>query len=77
MAKWMQPTEELPRCDIGDRVIGIVWYRENVLSQILPHIVVLVATRNGWTDVEGNGHTIHDCELWTMERDLVRIADDI
>lgn len=75
MANWTKTSDSLPKCELGDRVIGIVRYRENVLAPIAPHIVVLVALRSGWYDVEDNGHTIHDCELWTMERDLVGIAD--
>lgn len=75
MAKWMKPSEELPDCDCGDRVVGIVRYREHKRGKLLPHVVVLVAEENGWRDVEDAGYDIHDCELWTLERDLVQIAD--
>lgn len=86
MARWMKPSEELPECDCGDRVIGIVRYCVphndgfNDLAShgpVQPHIVILVATEDGWDDVEDSGFTIHDCELWTMESDLVQIADII
>ena len=75
MARWMRPEEELPSVDAGDRVIGIVRYRDNGEPRVKPHIVILIATETGWTDVEDNGHTLHDCELWTLERELVMIAD--
>ena len=77
MAKWMKPSEEWPRCDCGDRVVGIVRYRETGDAKIRPHIVVLVAEESGWRDVEDGGHTLEDCELWTMECDLVQISDAI
>lgn len=75
MARWMKPTEEYPVCDCGDRVVGIVRYREHERGELRPHVVVLVATENGWRDTEDGGFSIEDCELWTLERDLVRIAN--
>lgn len=75
MAKWMQPTDQLPECECGDRVVGIVRYRDLEGGPVLAHVVVLQATEYGWLDVEGSGFDIGDCELWTMERDLVSIAD--
>lgn len=73
MAKWMVPTEALPTVYVGDRIIGIVRDRETPQAQLKPRIVILTATENGWS--EESGYTIHDCELWTLESDLVRIAD--
>ena len=77
MARWMKPKDELPVCYIGDRVVGIVRYRDLEGGPMLPHVVVLEATEYGWDDVQGSGFDIGDCELWTLESDLVRIADDI
>lgn len=77
MAKWTKTEEGLPECDCGERVIGIVRYRYLEGGPVLPHVVVLEATEYGWLDVEGSGFDIGDCELWTMERDLVGIADVI
>lgn len=75
MAKWMRPEEEQPVVYAGDRVIGIVRYRDNGEQRVKAHIVILIATETGWKDVEDNGHSLHDCELWTLEKDLVSIAD--
>jgi len=77
MAKWMRTDEEMPLVYAGDRVIGIVRYRDNGEPSVKPHIVILIATEGGWRDVEDNGHTLHDCELWTLEKDLVSIADAV
>jgi hypothetical protein len=38
-------------------------------------VIVLVATEDGFRDVEDGGFDIHDCEMWTLESDLVKIAD--
>jgi len=35
----------------------------------------LIATEYGWKDVEDLGHTIHDCDLWAYESDVVKIVD--
>ena len=78
MAKWMKPSEELPKCDCGHRVVGIVRYSvpyNGGFGPIQPHVIVLVATEDGFRDVEDGGFDIHDCELWTLESDLVKIAD--
>ena len=77
MAKWTRPEDGLPECDCGDRVIGIVRYREIGQAKIHPHALVFVATEDGWSDVEDQGYSIGDCELWTLEKDLVRIVDVI
>ena len=81
MAKWTKTTESLPGDDLplcaGDRVIGIARWREWSAGPMQPHIVILEATEDGWKDMEGNGNSIHDCELWTLEKDLVQIADVI
>jgi len=77
MAKWMRTDEEMPIVYAGDRVIGIVRYRDNGEPRVKPHIAILIATETGWKDVEDNGHTLHDCELWTLEKDLVSIADAV
>ncbi len=85
MAKWMSPDEELPSGDCGDRVVGVVKYSEPYndgfsstgvsYGPVKPHIVVFVATEDGWEDVEGAGYDIYDCVLWTLESDLVRVVD--
>lgn len=84
MAKWMKPSEELPECDCGDRVVGIVRYSVPfndgfgdlpMHGPVQPHVRILVATEDGWEDVEGGGFDIHDCELWTLESDLIKIGD--
>jgi hypothetical protein len=73
----MRPEEELPVVDAGDRVIGIVRYRDIGEPRVKPHIVILIATETGWKDAEHDGYTLHDCELWTLEKDLVSIADAV
>ena len=75
MAKWMRPDEEQPEVDAGDRVIGIVKDREHAAASLKPRIIILTATEDGWK--EQDGYTLHDCELWTLETDLVSIADAV
>ena len=84
MAKWMKPSDGLPECDCGDRVVGVVRYSVPyndgsgtlpAYSSIQPHVIVLIATENGFHDVEDGGFNIYDCELWMLESDLLKIAD--
>ena len=86
MARWMKPTEEMPSCDCGDRVIGIVRYSVPYNDgfgdlpshgPIQPHVIILVAEEDGWRDVEDGGYTVDDCELWTMEQELVQVANAV
>lgn len=77
MPRWMRPEEEMPKCDAGDRVIGIVRCRDRRDGPIVLHVVVIEATEDGWDDLTDNGYTVEDCELWSMERDVVQIADVI
>lgn len=77
MACRMRPSEELPTCEVGDRIIGIVRYREQENSPLLPHVIILLVLETGYYDLEDGGYDIHDCELWTMEKDLVKIANFI
>lgn len=75
MAKWMKPEEEQPVVDAGDRVIGIVKDREHATASLKPRIIILTATEDGWK--EQDGYTLHDCKLWTLEKDLASIADAV
>jgi len=75
MAKWMCPDEEMPNVFAGDRIIGIVKFRDNGEQRVKPHVAILIATEDGWKDVEDLGHIIHDCELWAYESDVVKIID--
>jgi len=71
----MRPEEEHPVVDAGDRVIGIIRDREHAAASLKPRIIVLTATEDGWK--EQDGYTLNDCELWTLEKDLVGIADAV
>lgn len=69
---WKKPSDELPDCYVGDRVIGIVHYREHSRDALRPHVVILLALEDGgWWDVEDGGYSIEDCEWWILEKDLV------
>ena len=85
MIRWTDPHKSTPECDVGDRVVGIVRYAEHYHDgfnrlpserKAEPHVVVFIATEDGWHDVEGNGFDIFDCELWAMEKDVVPVPGD-
>ena len=75
MARWMKPEEQTPEVFVGDRIIGIVRDRKHATSKLLPRVVILEAIEGGWRDIEDSGYRLGDCELWTLESDLVHIAD--
>ncbi|MDA1229916.1 MAG: hypothetical protein O2856_04005 [Planctomycetota bacterium] len=88
----MKPSEGLPECECGDRVVGIVRYSVPhndgfgpmpTHGRIQPHVIVFVATEDGFQDVEDvclsicpSGFDIHDCELWMLESDLIKEAEN-
>ena len=67
---WKRPSEELPECYVGDRVIGIVRCREREDRPLRPKIVILEALEDCW--YSEYGWDIHDCEWWCLEKDLVK-----
>jgi hypothetical protein len=71
---WHKPADKLPECYTGDRIVGIVRYRENPRHPIRPHVIVLVATEDGWDDDAQTGYGPEDCELWAYERDVIAVA---
>lgn len=77
MARWMKPEEELPECEVGERVVMIVRERASPRTKMTDSIVVLVAKEGGWgsPDLVYDGYTPEDSILWTYEKDLVKIAD--
>jgi predicted RNA-binding Zn-ribbon protein involved in translation (DUF1610 family) len=62
MARWMKPTEEMPKVEAGDRVLIIVRERLRVGSPLFNRLVTLVATEDGWEALEDAyyGYTPHD-----------------
>ena len=79
MPKWMKPTEELPECEAGDRILCIVREARRIGAPVRPTLLILEATEDGWTSPDDvfAGYSVHDCELWAYERDVARIADAI
>lgn len=76
MQNWKRPSESLPECVCGDRVVGIVRYSDPYNRDFImrAHVIVFQATETGWTDTEGAGFVIEDCDFWILEKDLIEIA---
>lgn len=74
MARWMKPSEEMPSCEVGDRVLVILEERER--GRLRKRLVILEATETGWepTDDFYTGYTPADGVLWSYERDVCQIA---
>ena len=68
---WKRPSEE-PECEVGDRVIGIVRYRERSDRPLLPHVIIIEALEDCWWS-EG-GWSLEDCDWWILEKDLIEQA---
>jgi hypothetical protein len=72
--KWTTPDKL--ECYVGDRVVAVVSWRELRLDlKLLPHIVVLEVTEEGWEDRE-NGFAKHDVELCCLESDLLDAIEE-
>ena len=76
MAKWTKPSEGLPECNVGDRVVVILAERETERHAILPRIVVLNCEESGWScdDAFYSGYTPSDGVLWSLESDVCQVA---
>lgn len=80
MPKWTRPTEGLPECEAGDRVVLIVNERLDRRSlRKTRRLVILEATEVGWMspDMVYAGYTPHDAEFWSMERDVCQFAEHV
>jgi hypothetical protein len=77
MPRWMKPSEEMPKVEVGDRIVIIV--RERAASNLLlrPRLVVLEAEENGWHSPDSfyTGYTPMDGVLWATEKSVCEIAD--
>ena len=78
MPKWTPPTESLPDdfC-AGDRILGILCERNPKTLKFERRLVILEATEDGWRcdDDTYAGYSIHDCEYWSTEKDVVKFAE--
>lgn len=76
MPKWSKPSEELPECEAGDRVLLIVCERETSRSPFRPKMVILEATEDGWysPDETYTGYFPSDSVLWAYEKNVCEIA---
>ena len=77
MSIWKDPNDELPAHKYGDRIVGVVQYRENHTMPILPHVVIFYTLDSGWYDTEQGCHDLLDCERWAYERDVIQQAMEI
>ena len=78
MPKWTKPSEGLPECEAGDRILLIVNERTNRQSvRTTRRLVILEATETGWESPDDvySGYTPEDGEFWSMERDVCLFAD--
>lgn len=78
MPRWMKPTEDMPECEAGDRILCIVAevIDQRVKPTATPRLVILEATETGWEspDPTYGCYTVEDCILWSYERDVCQIA---
>lgn len=79
MPKWMKPEEEHPNdhdMECGDRIVIIVAERLESGRLRTPRLVILEATETGWESPDPTyaGYGPEDGLLWSMERDVCRIA---
>lgn len=71
---WHKPSDKLPECLTGERIVGIVRYRDIPADPMTPHVIVLVATEDGWDDDAQTGFGPDDCDMWAYERDVIATA---
>ena len=77
MPKWTKPSEGLPECECGDRVVVILREREHARAPLKPRLIILEATEHGWNSPDELyvGYSPEDGELWSMESDVCQIAN--
>lgn len=78
MPRWKNPSEALPSdfyC--GDRIIGVVRERNPKTLKFERRLVILEATETGWKspDETYGGYSIHDCEFWATEKNMLQFAE--
>lgn len=77
MPKWTRPNEGLPEdlC-VGDRILGVIIERNPRTMKPERRLVILEVTENGWRcdDDAYAGYSIHDCEYWSTEKDVLMFA---
>lgn len=77
MPKWTKPSDGLPEgMDCGDRILGVVRERNPKSLRFERRLVILEATETGWhcADDTYAGYSIHDCEFWSTEKDVLMFA---
>ena len=80
MPKWTKPSEGLPECEAGDRVLLIVNERLDRRSvRKTRRLVILEATETGWMspDMVYHGYTPEDAEFWSLEKEVCRFVDAV
>lgn len=70
--KWTKPSEETPRCAVGDRILVVLREKEN--GKWVRRLAILEAQEDGWRSLDDFyvGYSPDDAELWAHERDVVR-----
>lgn len=74
---WRKPSEALPVCEVGDRIVIIVNERERADLNLRRRLVLLTATESGWYSDEDfyAGYSVDDGERWAYERDVIEAAN--
>lgn len=72
MSRWMKPEEEMPVCEVGDRILLIIMCRLRQGDPMEPHLDICTATEDGWESE--SGWTPEDALLWSNEKDVCGIA---
>lgn len=76
MPKWTRPSEGLPQCDVGNRILLIVIERLDRRSiRKTPRLVILERTEIGWTspDAVYAGYSVEDGDFLESGIGRVRV----
>lgn len=77
MPKWSKPDEALPEnLFVGDRILGVVSERNPKTLKVERRLILLESTEDGWRSPDETyaGYSIHDCEYWSAEKDVLMFA---
>lgn len=77
MPKWTKPSDGLPEgIEVGDRILGVVHERNPRTLRFERRMLILESTETGWhsPDETYAGYSIHDCEYWSTEKDVLMFA---
>lgn len=70
---WRMPDDFDDDLYAGDRIVAVVRWSDPPDENVARHIITFTVDEGNFTDSEGLGYTLDDCECWMPEVEFLKL----